>query len=300
MDKKEAIELVLEEYFPQINKYLGKLVEQELELNDYANGLLVSHLLKANLKLPSLEKKGDYLENDYNDEEFYDEDYLDEVYSSKGFKLDSGLYYLNKTLDYGDQNCEGFDYIFKNTSGKKPQELEKLTFAILTQVKAYEFLSKVGFENITKVDRWKNELKVDFVAYKPRKYFILIATQLYSGKYIEEHPYEYDDSSKTRLLTNDISYAVEQKYPQIAKYCQTNIGEHVGILFLSTSRDYFGNKQLENSVYGLNTNKLNTILNKEFVRRQQEGDKYRFLNHLVVTTGRNIRKAVIYPSIKMR
>ncbi|MBN1692081.1 MAG: hypothetical protein JW845_00825 [Dehalococcoidales bacterium] len=298
MNKREDVELILEEYFPHINKYLGYLIKKEMEMPDFLNGILTSRLLKAARKLPSLEleKEKKYLEDeDYYED--YDDD--DEVYYSGSYKLDSGLYYLEHTLYYGDQNCKGFSCIFKNSDVKKYQEIENLIAEILVQVKAYEFLSKAGFKNIARIDRWKNELIIDFLSYKPRNYYELMATQLYSGKYIDEHPYEYGENAKIRSLTNDISYAVNQKYPQIAGYCRNHVGPHVGILFLSTSRDYFGDKNLKNSVYGLDVTKLNAILNNEFVKREQEGEKYKYLNHIVVTTGRNIRKAIIYPNMKI-
>jgi hypothetical protein len=292
MEEQENIKLMLEDHFPLINKFLGDIIERGLEIPDYRNSLLISQLLKAASKLPAFE------ENKYSEDEDYDDFYYDdEDYFSDSFKLDSGLYLLNKTLYYGERYCEGFNCIFNNVNIQKQQEAENRITEILAQVKAFEFLSKVGFRNITTVDRWQNKLQVEYSARKSPDYHAVVVTRLYSAKYIEEHLSEYNEEHFVRLLTSDISYAINQEYHKLEQFCKNHVGVDKGIIFVSGGRDYFGNKKLENTLYGLKLTKVMFALNKEWQIHKTDQKSYQYLNHIVITTGRNIRNAIVYPSL---
>ncbi|MBL7126706.1 MAG: hypothetical protein ISS58_05825 [Dehalococcoidales bacterium] len=291
MDNKEDIKLVLNHY-PYINRFLGEIVEQRLLMPNNENGVITSQLIKAKDKLPASEYERS--ENDDFDDEYFD----DEEWESASFKLDSGLHLLNKTLAYGDQFCEGFSYIFQNIKFTKHQEADTRISEVLAQVKAFECLSKLGYKKITKVDQWQNQLNVDFVARKSPDYFAIMVTRLYSAKHVEENFLEYDENSLARSLTTDISYAINQSYPKIEKYCTNHVGVDKGIIIISSSRDFFGNKKLENTLYGLKTTRVISILNREWTTRKEGQNKHKYLNHLVITTGRNVWNAFTYPRMR--
>src|SRR4030042_6002869 len=208
MDDVENINSILADSFPYIDEFLGEMVDAKLKIPNYEKGLLTSQLLEAAHKA-SLNKK----ESDDEDYSGFD----DEYYASCGYKLDPGRYLLDRNLYFGQKNCDGFNFIFPtNNIFKKQQEADNKITEILAQVKCCEFLSIVGFKNITKVDQWKNKMKIDFKARKLNDYYAVVVTHLYSGKYIEEHINEYNESSLIRSLANDISYSINQKYPLIA------------------------------------------------------------------------------------
>jgi len=297
MDKKEEIQSILKDYYPYINEFLGKIIEKRLTSPNYEDSILISRLLKAPHRLATLKKEEqveDEEDFDYEAEYYDDEDY---VYVPEGFKLDSGLYLLNKTLYYGEEYCEGFNCIFQDVNLSKPQEIDNRMTEILAQLKAFEWLSKLGFRNITTIDSLQYRLKVDYVARKPPDYYAVVVTRLYSAKYAEEHRFEYDEPHVIRLLATDITYAINQKYPQLKEFCKKNIGINKGIIFMSSGRDYFGSREYESKLYGLRPTKVLAVLNKEWRKRKEVQKNYKYLHHAVITTGRNVWNAIMYPSL---
>jgi len=292
--EKEEMQSILEGYYPYINKFLGEIIEQRLTSSNYEDSILISRLLKTPRRLATLKKEEQVGDEDFNYEVEY---YENEDYVAEGFKLDSGLYSLNKTLSYGKEYCEGFNLIFQNINFSKYQEADTRITEILAQVKAFEWLSKLGFRNITTIDTLQRRLQVDYVARKPPDYYAILVTRLYSAKYAEERLSEYGQQHVTRLLATDITYAINQKYPQLKEFCKNNIGINKGILFMSSGRDYFGNRKCENTLYGLQQAKVFVVLNKEWRKRKEGRENYKYLHHIVITTGRNVWNAIIYPSL---
>ena len=286
MEDRENIKLILKDYYPCIDEFLGDAIDKRLEMPSYEDGLLTSQLLKAAHRLPSY--KEEYPEDEY---------YEDEDYESEGYRLDSGLYLLDKTLSYGEEYCEGFNFIFQNINFSRYQEADNRITEMLAQVKAFEYLSKLGFRNITTIDSLHNRLQVDYIARESGDYYAIVVTCLYSAKHSEEHRSEYDENHVMRLLATDISNAINQKYPQLKDFCQKTIGVKRGIIFISSCRDYFGYKKYENKLYGLRPPKVSVVLNKEWRKRKEGQEYYKYLHHVVITTGRNVRNAITYPSM---
>lgn len=295
--EKEEIQSILEDYYPYINEFLGEIIEQRLTSPNYEDSILISRLLEASRRFATLKEDEQVEDEDFDDEYFGDDDYENEYVEprKKRFRLDSGLYVLDRTLFHGGKYCEGFNCIFQNINLSKPQEVDNRITEILTQVKAFEFLSKLGFKQIAAVDREQNRLQVDFTANMFREIYAIVATRLYSAKHIEEHRAEYGKHYVMRSLKNDIAYAINQKYPQLENFCLTHFGIAKGIIFISSGRDYFGHIKFENSLCGLQPSKIKAVLNKEWTTRKSGGKSYKYLHHIVITTGRNVSNAIIYP-----
>ena len=292
MDEIENIKYILTDRFPYINEFLAGMVSAKLKIPSYETGLLTSQLLKAAHRALLQE------EEDNDDDEYFGFD--DEYYESDSYKLDSGLHLLDKTLYFGQRkgNCDGFSLIFPTINiFKRQQEVDNKITEILAHVKCFEFLSKAGLKNITKVDQCHNNLQVDFKARKLNDYYAIVVTYLYSAKHIEEHLAEYDEHYAMKSLSNDIAYAINQKYPQIEQFCRTHVGVNKGIIFISSGRDYFGNKKYESKLYGLKLTKVIFALNKEWQTRKKDQKSYQYLHHIVITTGRNVRNAIVYPRL---
>lgn len=317
------IEFVLSHCYPNINTLLGELIRQRITIPKYESEKLTSRLLRVTQKLPSSPVYQHILEmiqftdqsyehndneDDFNDD--FDDDYNDDFseydlgdylsqseYEKELFKLDSGLSILDQTISRGAHYCKGFDHISKNIKLLNPQQADKKIQEILIKIKAFEFLSRRGFRDITKLDPLNNEYIVDFVVRKKLEYYAIVTTNLYSQKNIEENMHEYDENFIKRSLSNDFSYAIDSKYPELADFCSTHVGIKKGILFISSNRDYFGDRRYEKSVCGITAPKLIGILNNHWVKRKEGRETYKYLNNIVVTTGRNVWDAIIYPSL---
>ena len=295
--EKEEIQSILEDYYPNINELLGDIVEQRLKSPNYEDSILISRLLEASRRLATLKEDEQVEDEDFDDEYFGDDDYEDEYVEprKKRFRLDSGLYVLDRTLFHGGKYCEGFNCIFQNINLSKPQEVDNRIAEILVQVKAFEFLSKSRFRRITAVGSKQNRSQVDFICNMHKVLYAIVATRLYSAKHIEEHRTEYGERYVMKSLKNDIAYAIDQKYPQLANVYRTRFGIAKGIIFISSGRDYFGHIKYENSLYGLQPSKIYGVLNRAWATRKSGEKSYEYLHHIVITKGRNVENALVYP-----
>jgi hypothetical protein len=303
MINKEEIRSILEDYYPNINEFLGDLVEQRLKSPNYEDSTLISRLLKASSRLPTLKKDEEVKEleeveeEDFDVEYFGDHDYEDEYDEqiNTSFRLDSGLYVLDSTLFHGKKYCEGFNCIFQDVNLSKPQEVDNRMMEILVQVKAFEFLSKSRFRQITAIGSKQNRSQVDFIGNMHKVLYAIVSTRLYSAQRIEEHLAEYGEHYVIISLKSDITHAIDQKYPQLANVYRTRFGIDKGIIFISSGRDYFGHIKYENSLYGLQPSKIHAVLNKVWATQKSRAKSYKYLHHIVITTGRKIENAIAYP-----
>jgi hypothetical protein len=290
MDEIENIKNILYSRFPYINGFFAEMINAKLNMPNYEEGLITSQLLKAANKASLSEKEND----DNDDDEYYGFD--GEYYESDSYKLDVGLHLLDRNLYFGQRNCDGFDLIFPTISVyERQQDVDDKITEILAHVKCCDFLSRAGLTSITKLDQWKNKLQIDFKARKLNDYYAVVVTYLYSAKYIEEHFEEYDEPNLMKKLSNDISYAINQKYPQVEQFCRTHAGVNKGIVFISSGNDYFGSKKYKNQLYGLKNIKVLSTLNKEWQLRKKDQKNYKYLSNIVITSGKN---TIVYPSLK--
>jgi hypothetical protein len=302
---KEEIRSILEDYYPNIKELLGEIVEERLKSPNYEESILISRLLRASRRLPLLKKEEElekkeleakyFEDDDYEDEVEYfgDYDYEDDyVKPARSFRLDSGLHVLDNAIAYGKKYCGDFNYIFQNINLSKPQEADNRIAEILVQVKAFEFLSKSHFREITVASNKQNRAQVDFTGIMHKVLYAIVVTRLFSAKQIEERFAEYGTRYIINALKNDIIHAIDQTYPRLENIYRTRFGVAKGIIFISSGRDYFGQRDYENSLYGLPPSKLGGVLNRVWTSRKES---YKHLHHIVITTGRNVNNALVYP-----
>lgn len=299
MIKDERIYNVLANY-RYIAEYLGNSIENRLNMPKYENNILISKLSREAESSPasilpknviyeyrhSLDEE-DFYYGDYDDDEYYDDEFSEKELPVKNV---SGLRYLDKTLFYGKKYCQGFENIFLNISFKKYGEADSKTLDVLSQVKCFEFLSKANFRDITAVDKSRDQVQVDYTARIPPSfdYYAIAVTRFCA---IEELSRD-DEQQVSNYVTSNVSNAIKGEYQKLERFCESNIGVNKGLIFIASGYDYF------NNFLNLSQNKFIVLLNRVwFVHKTSNKDLYKYLDNLVVMTDRNVRNAIVYPSL---
>jgi hypothetical protein len=180
---------------------------------------------------------------------------------------------------------------------------------MVAEVKAFEFLHRHGFRDIARVKRKKGAKTVDFTAKRNGQNYAVEVTRLGLASSKRKNP-ELDKLSRPLLLTlvdskkpqnrnrigEDIWDEVIDKYPQIREFCQRQAGVWKGILVISNGRDYFVVRRYENNLYELQPVIVRTIL-KQVWKCLRNGQGYECLHHILITMGKNLKKATIYPEL---
>jgi hypothetical protein len=268
----EIIKSNLKEY-PSTKYYLGEIIDQRLKIECYEYGMITAQLLD-------------------------------------GEPSKSDLTRLEGVLQFGKAHCTDFKLIFQERKlPNKDRAIDNEIINILAEVKAFEFLHKHGFRDITKIKREKDVKTVDFTAKRNSQNYAVEVTRLGLARSDRKKP-KLDKLSKPPWLTiidskepqnrmriaEDIYDEVIDKYPQVKEFCQRQVGVWKGILFISNGRDYFVVGRYENKLYELQPSTVHEILKQEW-KLLKEGQEYECLHHILITMGKDLGKAIIYPEL---
>jgi hypothetical protein len=268
----ELIKSTLQEY-PFINCYLGAIINQRSKIGCYKYGMLTAQLLDGKPSEPDL----------------------------------AGL---EGVLELGEAYCIDFKSIFgERTLPNKDKYIDNEIINILAEVKAFEFLHRHGFRDIARVKRKKGAKTVDFTAKRNRQDYAVEVTRLGLASSKRKKP-ELDKLSRPPVpivvdskepqnrnrIGEDIRDEVIDKCPQIREFCQRQAGVWKGVLVISNGRDYFVASRYEDKLYELEPSTVRRILEQEW-KLLKEGQGYECLHHILITMGKNLEKATIYPEL---
>lgn len=267
----ELIKSNLQKY-PFIKCYLGDIIAQRLKFECYECGMLTAQLLDGKPSEPDLMR-------------------------------------LEDVLKIGEAYCIDFKSIFDERNlPNKDNYIDGEIINMLAEVKAFEFLHRHGFRDIARVKRKKGGKTVDFTARRNSQNYVVEVTRLGLTSSKRKQP-ELEESSSppsltvidskrpqnTKRIAEDISDEVIDKYPQVREFCQRQVGVWKGILVISNGRDYFASRD-ENKLYELQPSTVRKILEQTW-RLLKEGQEYKCLHHILITMGKNLEKAIIYPEL---
>ena len=261
-----------------IAKYLGSIIRQRLNIVCFRYGALTANLLENN---------------------------------------DANLERLNTILNFGEKRCENFRHIFSGRSlPKSPQSADAQVVDILSEVKAFEFLMDSGFCDIANVRRTSAKT-VDFTANKEGLDYAIEVTRLGISISTEKQPvYNYAmstltfeecenasgfevgimfEGSNVERLIKEISDAIDRKFTQLREFISRQKGYRKGLIFISSGRDYFVGRRYENKSYEMiPTSDFLSALKEvwQFIIAEKRN---RYLHHIVLTRGKDLRHAIICP-----
>ena len=241
-----------------------------------------------------------------------------------GHLLDEGsrsdLERLELLLQFGNSCCRDFKLIFQEDRLSQ-QDADGKIIDVLAEVKAFEFLCRHGFRDITKIRRKRGAKTVDYTATRDNQNYAVEVTRLGLAQSYGKQPRytfrvstidygtECEDADGCEFsviterinvgrLEKEITDAVNRKYPQIKSFCQTEADMWKGTLIVSSGRDYFVMGRYENKAYDQTPERdFRQALEQLWSRLRQEPADYRYLYHLVVTRGKDLAKAITYPSL---
>ncbi len=260
--------------YPFIKKFLGNIIKQRLGIECCEYGMLTGQLLDGEPSKPDLER-------------------------------------LENVLQLGQAHCTDFKLIFQERElPNKDRAIDREIINILAEVKAFEFLHGHGFRNITKIKRKPSIKTADFTAVRNNQYHAIEVTCLGLAKSDRKKP-KYNKLSRPPLLVmidskepknrsriaEDVYDKIVDKYPQIKEFCQGQTDTWEGMLIISNGRDYFVAGRHENRLYELQPHTIATVLKQEWELLKEGQEDYEYLHHIVITMGKGLEKAIIYPEL---
>ena len=276
----EIIITNLREY-PFLQKYFGNIIEQRLRIECYSHGMLTSHLLNKE--------------------------------SSK-----SDLDRLETVLQFAGSCCCDFELITKEDNLSQYEDADAKIVDMLAEVRAFEFLCRYGFREITKIKHSPNTKTVDFTAKSNNQKYALEVTRLHIPSSDKKQPVysfkhstlKYDtkcedaDGFEISMITKTLNKeriekelydAIDHKYHQLKEFCQIADDNWRGIIFISSGRDYFVAHRYENKAYEQTPTKDFDSALEQLWQHLKGEQRDKHLHHLVITRGKDLRKAIVSP-----
>lgn len=268
----EIIKSNLEEY-PFIKNFLGDIIDQRLCIEFYTHGMLTAHLL--------------------------------ELTESSRADIEK----LELVLQFGNSCCKEFKQIFQERMlPKDPKTVDWEIINILAEVKTFELLCHHSFRDIAKIKRAKNTKTVDFTAKRNGKNYAVEVTRLGLAQahrkkpVLDKHskpPFLYltDSNDNIARIEEQILDEVIDKYDQIKRFCQRQGSEWKGVLVISNGRDYFVMGRFENNLFELMPKTVSKVLEQVWQSLKKSNELYDYLHHILITMGKDSRKAIIHPRL---
>lgn len=269
--------------YPLIKSFLGKIIEQRLQIECYTHGMLTAHLLDESSK--------------------------------------SDLKGLETVLQFANSCCKDFKLIFQEDKLSQYPDADGKIIDMLAEVKAFEFLCRHSFRDIAKIMPKQRAKTVDYTATRNNHRYAVEVTRLglaqsddkqpqyayrystinYGAKCKDSNGYEISmikEGINKERLQREITNAIDRKYTQIKRFCQGRTGMWKGILIISSGRDYFVMNRYENKAYHQSPEKdFRQALDQAWQSLSQGEADYGYLHHLVITRGKDLAKAIIHPNL---
>lgn len=268
--------------YPLIKEFFGNIIKQRLQIECYTHGMLTAHLLELN----ELTK----------------------------FDIER----LEIVLQFGNSCCENFDFIFREDKLAQYEDADGKIIDMLAEVRAFEFLCRYTFKDISKIRQSLKSKTVDFISKRNNINYAIEVTRLGLAKSDEKQAvYDHrvstlkwskcEDASgvegrlppkegiNVERIKTEIYDAIDKKYAQLSEFLEDKDNSWKGVLLISSGQDYFIVRRYENKGYeDANVNDFIDALEQIWKFMKAEGrDKY--LHHLVITRGKDLKKVVIYP-----
>jgi len=279
----EIIMYNLEKY-PFIKHFLGNITKQRLQIECFTHGMLTAHLLE----LTELTK----------------------------FDLER----LEIVLQFGNSCCENFEFVFREDKLAQYEDADGKIIDILAEVRAFEFLCRHTFKDISKIRQRLNSKTVDFISKRNNGNYAVEVTRLGLAQSEDKQPiYDYKVSTldyekkcedangwevrrppKEKLnverIEREIYDAVDNKYIQLRDFLKKSDSNWKGMLFISSGQDYFKMRRYENKGYDdVCENDFREALERvwQYIKGEQ---KDKSLHYIVITRGKKLGNAIISPS----
>jgi hypothetical protein len=289
--KKEIITDNLEKY-PLIKMYLGKIIEQRLQIECFTHGLITANLLLLE------EEKKDPLALEINK---------------------SDLQRLEIVLQFGNSCCKNFNHIFKEENLTIYENADGKIIDILAEVRAFEFLCRNAFKETQKIIPNRSYKSVDFTAKKDNITYAIEVTRLGLSLSSEKQPvYDYqvgtfdygekckdatgwevrgtpEEELNVERITNEIYDAINNEYKQLSDYLKKYDNSRKGVLLISDGQDYFKAGKYENKRYDeVCINDFQEALRKIWDYIKEE-NREKYLHHIIITRGKDLGKVIVSP-----
>lgn len=197
--------------FPLLNAHMGRLILQRCTLADAASGVIIANM-------------------------------LDECDESR-----HGLTLLETVLQFSGF-CENFDEIFSGVRLTRQDDADLRLLNCLSEVKAFEWLARSGFRDISKVMVSQGNKNMDFLATRNGTRYALEVTRIgdkYSKNFTPVHCAEdpnwsmsiHDQNLPKRA--NVIYDTLVDKHSQMKAFCCQRNPKTRSVLFVSSGGDYF-------------------------------------------------------------
>lgn len=275
------------EKYSFIKEFFGNIIKQRLQIECYTHGMLTAHLLE----LTELTK----------------------------FDLER----LEIVLQFANSCCNDFELISKEVKLSQYQDADAKIVDMLAEVKAFEFLCRHGFRNITKTRHSSDVKTVDFTTTRNKENYAIEVTRLglaqsdkkqpaysfkvstlkYDAKCEDADGFEVsmiDEKLNKERIEREIYDAIGHEYPQLREFCQTNNGTWKGILFISSGRDYFAARKYENKAYEITPKEDFYEALEQVWQNIKAEQKDKYLHHLVITRGKDLAKAIVSPAFEAK
>lgn len=275
---QESLETMLKSQllqYPVIQRYLGRLIQQRLQLSHPEMGVITGSIL----------------------------DRADEL----GGASRRDLQRLERDLGLGDSHCRNFEDIFGLKSlPRDSKDADGKILDMLAEVKAFVYLHTGGFQDITYVLQEPSGRSVDYTAKRKDQCYAIEVTRIGLPQAQRKRPvcfvetptlYGVASNDNTEQLQEVLADALGNKYKQVKEFCQRQVPTYKGMLIITNGRDYFVTRyarrdmdMIPEAVYAALQKAWSTLM-------QENCGASEHLHHVIVVLGKAPDKVLTYPPL---